>query len=194
VLTTALRQTVKLTAVFAAITAAAAIARAQTGPPERYTATAVNLDGGGTSTVEIVINRWSSDGERDRLLTTLLEKGADKLLDVLQDTPKVGYIRNPTGLGWDLHFARRTPLPDGGEQVVVATDRPLSFFETVNQLRTVDYPFTIIELRLNAQGEGEGKMSVATKIVADKESGNIVLENYGTQPVLLQAVKREKTT
>ena len=85
-------------------------------------------------------------------------------------------------------------MPDGGERVILATDRPLGFFESANQLRTVGYPFTIIELRLNPQGEGEGKMSFATKIIADKESGTIVLENYGIQPVLLQAVKREKTT
>jgi hypothetical protein len=175
--------------------AAATLLRAQTlGAPERLTATAVNLDGGGTSTVELVINRWSTEAEHKRLLTTLLEQGADKLLDVLQDTQKVGYIRNPTGLGWDLHYAQHRPLPDGGEQVVVATDRPLSFAETANQLRTLDYPFTIVEIHLNADGEGEGKLSVATKIIADKESGSIVLENYGTQPVMLTHVKREKTT
>jgi len=190
-----LRHAIPTAGVFAALTIATAFTGAQSlGPPERYTATAVNLDRGGTSTVEIVVNRWSTDAERDRLLTTLLEKGADKLLDVLQEIPKVGYIRTPTGLGWDLHYAERSPSPDGGERVVLATDRPLSFVESANQLRTVDYPFTIIELRVNAQGEGEGKMSVATKIVAGKESRTIVLENYGTQPVLLQAVKKEKTT
>ena len=147
-----------------------------------------------TSTIELVVNRWSTEAERNRLLTTLLEKGADKLLDALQDMPKVGYIRNPTGLGWDLHYAQNRPLPDGGEQVVIATDRPLGFVETANQLRTLDYPVTVIELRLNRDGEGEGKLSVATKIVADKDNGLIVLENYGTQPVMLTNVKREKTT
>lgn len=175
--------------------AATALLRAQTlGTPERFTANAVNLDGGGTSTIELVVNRWSTEAERNRLLTTLLEKGADKLLDALQDMPKVGYIRNPTGLGWDLHYAQNRPLPDGGEQVVIATDRPLGFVETAKQLRTLDYPFTVIELRLNRDGEGEGKLSVATKIVADKDNGLIVLENYGTQPVMLTNVKREKTT
>jgi hypothetical protein len=186
---------VVVVAAVAGLTAPAALGRAQSfGPPEQYTATAVNLDRGGTSIIQIVVNRWSTDPDRDRLVSTLLEKGADKLLDALQDMPKVGYVRSPTSIGWDLRYARRTPLPDGGERVVLATDRPLGFVETANQLRTIDYPFTIIELRLNSEGEGEGKMSIATKIIADKETGNIVLENYGTQPVMLQAVKREKTT
>lgn len=175
------------------MSAATLVAGAQTlGTPERYSATAVNEPGHGTTPIQIAIDRWSTDKERDALVSTLLEKGADALLDVLQDTPKVGFIRSTTGgLGWDLHYARKTPLPDGGERVILATDRPLSFFEESRQLRTIDYPFTIIELRIAPNGEGEGKLSLATKIIPDKESGTIVLEDYGTQPVLLMAVKKE---
>ena len=175
------------------MSAATLVAGAQTlGTPERYSATAVNEPGRATTPIEIVVDRWSTDKERDALVSTLLDNGADKLLDVLQDTPKVGFVRSTTGgLGWDLHYARKTPLPDGGERVILATDRPLSFWEESRQLRTIDYPFTIIELRIAPNGEGEGKLSLATKIVPDKESGTIILEDYGTQPVLLQAVRKE---
>jgi hypothetical protein len=163
---------------------------------ERFTALAVNMNGvrTGTTQVEIVVDRWSTDAERDRFINTLLEKGPEKLLDVLQDSPKVGYIRPTSGTGWDLHYARHTPLPDRGERVVVATDRPIGTAEAFNQGRTLDYPFTVVEMHLNANGEGEGKMSYATKITGDKESGTIILENWGTQPVLLQGVKRERPT
>ena len=75
--------------------------------------------------------------------------------------------------------------------MILATDRPLSFWEESRQSRTIDYPFTIIELRIAPNGEGEGKLSLATKIIADKQSGTIVLEDYATQPVLLMAVKKE---
>src|SRR5207244_11194829 len=63
-----------------------------------------------------------------------------------------------------------TPLPDGGERVVMTTDRYIGFWEAANRPRSIDYPFTLIELHINANGEGEGKMSLATKITADKES------------------------
>ena len=139
----------------------------------------------------MVVNRWSTDAERDRLLAVLMEKGPEKLLETLQKLPRVGYIRTPNSIGYDLHFARKTPLPDGGERVVMATDRYISFWEAANRPRSIDYPFTVIELRINTNGEGEGKMSLATKITADKESNTIVLENYATQPVLLQSVRRE---
>jgi hypothetical protein len=162
------------------------------GSPERFTAMAVNTDRGGTTQVEIAVDRWSTNAERSRLITTLREKGPEKLLDVLRDMPKVGYIRRTTSIGWDLHYAHHDPLPDGGERVIVATDRPVSEWEAFNQPPTVDYPFTVIELHLNANGEGQGKMSYATRITADAESNTVVLENWGTSPVLLQGVHREK--
>jgi len=151
-----------------------------------------NVGRGGAGTVEIVVNRWSTDAERDRLMSVLLEKGPEKLLDTLQDMPRVGYFRTPTSLGYDIHFARRTPLPDGGERVVLATDRRIGFWEAANQPRSIDYPFTIIELHLNADGAGEGKMSLATRITAEKETKTVILEDYANQPVLLQSVKRER--
>ena len=188
----------RASAVALAVAAAAAISigsSAQTmGTPERYTANAINMNRGAAGTIEIVVNRWSSDKDRDRLMSVLLDKGPEKLLDVLQDMPRMGYFRAPGNLGWDVHFARKVPLPDGGERVVLVTDRRINFWEASNRPRSIDYPFTVIELRLNRDGEGEGKMSIATKIIPDKENNIVTLENYDIQPVLLTNVRREKAT
>jgi hypothetical protein len=168
-------------------------ASAQTmGSPERYSAAAINMNRGAAGNIEIVVNRWSTDKQRDDLMSVMLDKGPDKLLDALQDMPRMGYFRAPGNLGWDIHFARKVPLPDGGERVVLVTDRRIGFWEARNQPRSIDYPFTVIELRMNKDGEGEGKLSIATKIIADKENDIVTLENYDIQPVLLTNVKREK--
>jgi hypothetical protein len=162
--------------------------------PERYTATAVNLGQPGPTgpwTVEMVVTRWSTDAERDRLVSVLLAKGADELLETLQDMPRVGYIRTPDTIGYDLRFARKMPSGDGGERVFLATDRYIGFWEATQRPRTVDYPYTYVELRLGPDGTGEGKMSIFTKVMFDKEAHAIVLEDYGTQPVLLQNVRKE---
>src|SRR5262249_5325535 len=150
-----------------------------------------DVDHGNVIPLQIVVDRWSSAAERDRLLSVLLDKGADALLETLQKAPKVGYIRSTTSLGWDLHFAWREPGEDGGERVVLATDRPMSIWEQVNQPRSADYPFTVIEMRLNSGGEGTGMLSYATKIIPDKEGRLITLENWGTQRTQLNQVKRE---
>ena len=181
-----------------ACSAAAALSlslHAQTmGTPERYTAAAINMNRGAAGAIEIVVNRWSTDAQRDRLMSEMMNKGPEKLLDALQDMPRMGYIKTPDRIGWDLHFARKMPGKDGGERVVLVTDRRIGFWEAANRPRSIDYPFTVIELRLNRDGEGEGKMSVATKIIADKEHNIVTLENYDIQPVLLTSVKREKVT
>ena len=189
------RYTVALAVLVIAAAALTTSAVAQTmGTPERYVANAVNMNRGAAGTIEIAVDRWSSDKDRDRLMTVLMDKGADKLLDVLQDLPRMGYFRAPGNLGWDIHFARRVPLPDGGERVVLVTDRRIGFWEASRQPRSIDYPFTVIELRLNRDGEGEGKLSLATKIIPDKENKIVTLENYDIQPVLLTKVHREKRT
>jgi len=169
-------------------------ASAQTiGTPERYTATAINTNNASTGTIDITVSRWSTDQQRDKLISALIEKGAEKLLDVLQDMPSAGHFGAPGNLSWDLRFARKVRLPDGGERVILATDRRIGFWEATRQPRSFDYPFTVIELRLNADGEGEGKMSLATKVIHDKDNNTITLENYNLQPVMLTHVKRERT-
>ena len=49
-------------------------------------------------------------------------------------------------------------------------------------------------MRPNRDGDGEGKMSLATKIIPDRDNNIITLENYETQPVQLTSVKREKAS
>jgi hypothetical protein len=192
-----MKKVLSLLSLASALSIGIAVAVAQThGGRERFTAFAVNLDStavapAGAGVVEMVVERYSTDAERDRLMKALMEKGPEKLLDTLQSLPRVGYIRTPNSIGYDLRYARKAPLPEGGERVVLATDRYIGFWEAANRPRTIDYPFTIIELRLNRDGVGEGKMSLATRITVDKEHQQIELENYGSQPVLLKTVRRE---
>ena len=191
-----MKKTLSLLSLALAAVLGIAAAAAQThGGREKFTAFAVNLDGTaiaptGAGVVEILVERYSTDAERNRLLEALMEKGPEKLLDTLQSLPRVGYIRTPNSIGYDLHYARKAPLPEGGERVTLATDRYIGFWEAANRPRTIDYPFTVIELRLNSDGVGEGKMSIATKVTMDKDKKQIELENYGTQPVLLNNVRR----
>jgi hypothetical protein len=183
------------TAAVLAVAVSHSAAQEERGPGERYAATAINMGTRGPATidrVEIVVTQWSPAAQRDRLIRVLFDQGAEKLLDTLQDLPRVGYFKTPETLAYDLRYAQRTRLPEGGERVVLATDRYIRFWEAARQTRTLDYPFTIIELRFDGDGRGEGKMSVATRVIPDKANNTIVLENWGTQPVMLKDVRRER--
>jgi hypothetical protein len=158
---------------------------------ERFTGFAINMNSGPkTATVDFAVERWSTDAERETLLGIVQENKdpTDKLLRALQKMPKVGYIRTPDRLAWDLRFARQSPLEDGGRRIVVATDRPIGFAEARNRPRTIDYPFTIVEVRLDKNDRGEGKILAGTRIYVDKNQ-NIVLENYGQQPIRFNEIR-----
>jgi len=55
----------------------------------------------------------------------------------------------------------------------------------------MDYPFTIIEIHLNKGDEGDGKIQYASRLYIDKKS-NLVIENYGQQPVRFNEIKKIK--
>jgi len=182
-------------ALVVAVGAAASLTSAADKAVLRLRAFAVNMSGAGgprTGTLEIVIERWSTDAEREKLRGLLIEKGSDALLRALQGIkPRAGYIRGSTSLGWDVQYAREQPSADGGRRVILATDRPMSFWELSNRPRSVEYEFTLAEIRLTKDGKGEGKLAPAAKISWDADTRTIEIENYGMEPVRLTQVQVE---
>ena len=159
------------------------------GQPEEFSATAIvnNNLGAGAGRVIMRVTRWSTEAERGKLARALLTKGPDSLLEDLRDMKSVGTIRTPDSLGYDLRYANQEPGEDGGRRIVIATDRPIGFWEAVNRPRTVDYPFTVIQMQLGKDGEGKGTMSYATKIIA--RGNTIELENFASSPVMLNEIR-----
>ncbi len=164
------------------------------GQKERFTAVAIvnNNLGSGAGIVQIDVTRWSTQAERTELLNALKKSGAEKLLDTLQDMKPVGTIKTPDSLGYDLRYANQTSLPEGGRRIVLATDRPIGFWEATRRPRTIDYPFTVIQMEIDRNGEGKGTLSYATKIIPQGDT--IVLENFATQPIMLTQIKSEAHT
>jgi hypothetical protein len=187
------------------VCAAAALGAAVLAPPsvagqnqkESFTGFAINMNGApATAVVDFTIEKWSTDAERDNLLSILVEqkdvyRANQQMLTALQKMPKVGFIRTPQTLAWDLRYAHQNPLEGGGRRIVLATDRPIGFREARNQARSMDYPFTLIEIRLDANDRGEGKILAGTRLSIDKNK-HLVLENYGQQPVRFNEIRRVK--
>ena len=90
------------------------------------TAFAVNMSNIATGTaapVEFTIDSWSTLKERQQLITTMLSKGGDALLQALQDMPSHGRMRFPSWqgpdpmnarLGWDVRYAWQSPVAEDG--------------------------------------------------------------------------------
>jgi hypothetical protein len=169
-------------------------------PVERLTAFAVDMSTTPdarsnrvrSGTVNIAIDRWSTEEERQRIMGALKEGGPDLLLKQLQkiDDP-AGQIYTPGRVGTPLRFAWQSPLPDGGRRIVVATDRRIGFLEAANRPRTIDYPFLVLDIRMHSDGKGEGKLLPVARIEAG-EDGTFDVESYASEPIRLSEVRSEK--
>lgn len=146
----------------------------------------------GTGRIEVTVNRWSTTGERTRLMNAVSKNNEQKLLEELQKQPAVGSVRFNTELAWDLRYARELQQPDGGTRVVLATDRPMSAWEIWNQPRYSMYPFTIITLDIDADNQMTGNVILAAKVTGDKDGRLLTVENFATQPVQMTDVRLER--
>lgn len=157
-----------------------------------YTAVASNISSiapAGITQLDIEVRRLTDAGENERLMTAFEEKGQQGLIDALQDTKPVGYMRAPGQLAYEFHYANVISEKNGVRRLLLITDRPMSFGEVTNRGRSIEYPFTLMDLRIDSSGHGEGRLFLATKII---RSGDLfVLENYASQPIVVSDVERK---
>jgi len=156
----------------------------------RLRAFAVDLNNSArTSTMDIVIERWSTPQEIKNFQGASIEGGDDALLRALQKTkPRCGFVRTETSIPWDLYLATETPLPGGGRKIVVASDRPVSFWEAANPSSLEDYRFSLVEMRLGPDGKGEGKAIPYAELSYDEDTKTFEVRNYQALPVRLSQV------
>jgi hypothetical protein len=104
----------------------------------------------------------------------------------------VGRIYTPGSIGYELRFAEQQKLPEGGRRIILATDRPMSFWELINRPRSSQYPFTWVQLNLKADGTGDGELAVAARVFGDRPNRPIEVETFQISPVRLQSVTSSK--
>lgn len=160
-----------------------------------------NMATGANQTIQIDINGWSNPSQRQHLIETFLEKKQTGLVRELEKQPELGRFNFPgymgpdpnnvMRLGTDIRYAMNWPADNGERRIVIITPRVIGFQEARNQPRTVDYPFTMFEMRFDKSGKGVGKMAYATQIAFDKKKNTIELENYSSEPVRLNELKLE---
>jgi hypothetical protein len=117
----------------------------------------------------------------------------DNLTAAIGKAPTVGYIWTNEVVGYSIKYAHRMEMPGGGQRIILATDRRLGAYNNAwkptGSATPTAYEFTLVELRLDAKGLGEGRTSLTGKVVIDNDAKILALENYGTTPVTLATVK-----
>ena len=118
---------------------------------------------------------------------------ASSLFTALQNGPVNGYLWTSEVTGYAIRYAYKLPSPNGGQRIILATDRRLgssnATWKPAGGATPTDYEFTVMEFRLGPKGDGEGKASLTGKVTIDAASKSIALDSYDTLPAVFKAIK-----
>jgi hypothetical protein len=110
--------------------------------------------------------------------------------------PTLGFIWTTDVTGYSIKYAWHTTSAES-ERIVLVTDRRFGAYSPGWKLKSgdmpTDYEFSVIELRFDPKGVGEGKASLTSKVVVDNAASTLALENYAAAPVILQNVRQRKS-
>ena len=170
------------------------------------------------TSLTIELFRWSTDGERRPLLEALTAPPSppdppaegragrgrgrgrggppptpiERLAAAIKAAPTLGFIWGEGPTGYSIKYAWRSPLPDGRRRVVLVTDRRLGEHSTAFPALSgamAEGEFTAIEMRIDSQGDGEGKASLTTGVVVDASANTLAIDGYAAAPVLLRVTR-----
>jgi hypothetical protein len=178
------------------------------------------------SSLEITLFRWPTDAERAPLLAALSAppppaapvaaptgraagrggrggRGAPpppgpmaRLEAAIKAAPTCGYIWGEGVTGYSIKYAWRAPSVEGGDRIVLVTDRRIGAHSTSPLAPASAAPgdpasrdFTVIEMRLDGKGSGEGKASLNANVVVDAAAKTLALDGYASAPALLKVTR-----
>lgn len=164
--------------------------------PIKFSAATTNLGRDSGIPIQIDLLRFTTDADRQELVAAVAGKGIEALQPQLAGKPSLGFLWTNSSVGYLIRYAARSPLPGGGERIVIATDRVLGSYglqpwQPAPPAEATTYPLTVLELQFDGKGTGQGTFSLATRITVDAEARTLGLEPSPAAQRLLKNVKRE---
>jgi hypothetical protein len=166
----------------------------QLGLPSQYSATAFGQAGGTAGKsfgLTIYVTDTTDDEQVKQLAAVLMQKGQDGLVKALGDVKDKGRVAPTGSVGTGVRIVRIRPGKDGGQHIVLVTDRPISFPELYNGTRSTQYKLGIVVLDVDKDGKGTGTFAPLVKVKFNKNQ-QLEIENYGQKPFRLANVYRQK--
>jgi hypothetical protein len=159
-------------------------------PPGReFTATAEMTTAQGTRRmpVTLVVQRFSTVEDADRLAGVLENGGQGALLGVLRGRAdgrlRLGALEIPLGL------VVAEPL-NRGYRYVFVTARAIKIEEANLGGDSLDYPFGVAVFELSGWGKGSGELYPMASISVDPDDGSVSVEQFDADPGRLLEVKQ----
>ena len=162
-------------------------------PPETFSANAHVVrpgQGAAATSLNIHVERYSRDEDRDRLLKEFSTGGAAALTAALRKAPAVGYIEVGTKK-WAIHFARQQETAKG-RTILAVVDQPMFFVGggDVNAKPREGFDFAVVQFAIDGVGLGSGTLAAAARLKAGTGPAGLELQDYAEEPIKLITVRK----
>jgi hypothetical protein len=137
--------------------------------------------------VEIEISEWSTALSHHELATALLQKGHVAFFNLLCGFGTVGRISVMGAPDIAIRYAWSTGERRGNRRIYLATEDPVALNGPFRFSEAE--PLIFIELRLNGDGTGEGKLTEVAGLSVDEGRNVIELRDYNRRPLHLIGVR-----
>src|SRR5262249_25060123 len=137
----------------------------------------------------MTIDSYTPDKDVQKMLSALQSGGQDELRKAFGDQ-KRGTIQIGSRLSRDIQAVWRTQTEEG-RKIYAISERWVGFGELRRGARSVDYPFTYIELFVEEDGKAEGELFPAARLRAKKDM-TLEVENFGIYPARLTNLKQTR--
>jgi hypothetical protein len=174
------------------------------GPALHLSGRSLDAKGVYAGPVDIYIERWSTDEERERVAKPVLIKNSpDTMLAALEKVRvRVGYVLTPgiqaTGerargrRAWNIDYAREITTP-AGRRIVIASQDHLPIGEFPRDVaRGTRHEVDLLDIRFGKDGKGVGKLVDGKKVAFNKSINTIEIAKYDAEPVRLADVAASK--
>ena len=114
-----------------------------------------------------------------------------RLATAIKAAPTVGFVWSDGVTGYSVKYAWRSASAGAADRIVLITDRQLGAHAGWPRPSgpNPDAEFTLIEMRIDAKGMGEGKTSLTSNIVVDATAQTLALDGYEAAPLLLKVTR-----
>jgi hypothetical protein len=140
--------------------------------------------------VEITIQAWAQPMLDAQLYEIVRDHGGAGLRAALQQLPQTAEMRVDAYRSYPLQYAREFIAEDGSRRLLLATHTPIGFQGGEGYFRASAGAFTVIELRVDADGEGDGTAEIAEEVSFDADQRTFGLSGSRAGSVRLSSVRR----
>ncbi len=164
--------------------------------PETFRANAnvTSKEGASAATyVDIHIDKYSRDADRDKMTSALKTGGYPALLTAVREAPAVGTVTVGKEK-YTIRWAREQRSGTNKRTISVVTDKPMFFIggASVNAKPREGYELAVMQFDIDDAGMGSGTMAAAARIKPGGPNG-FVIDDYADQPIKLVSISRSLT-